>query len=323
MKTVLKSIACIVFSVTSVIAVAKDVYPSKPIKVIIPFPPGGAVDSFIRNIGPELGAELGQPIVVDNRPGGGGQIGAAAISGAAADGYTIFAAEMGTYIFNTMIYKNISYQPLRDFENVAMLARAPMVMYTSTSGSIKTYAALKEALNAGKNLNYGSFGPGTGPHILGHMLSRLNPASKLMHVPYKGAPPAIQAIMANEIDILFDAVPGMLNMVRNNKGVPLAVAATQRNEFLPNVPTTTELGMPNLKMDMWIGVSVKKGTPPAIVNRLHDAFEKVLAQPAVWKRFSDFGFSRASMSSAQFNTFIESEMTRYRHIISETGVTVD
>ena len=323
MKSIFQSLACVALAAFSVGAAAKDSYPSKPIKVVIPFPPGGAVDSFIRNIGPELGAELGQPIVVDNRPGGGGQIGAAALLGAPADGYTVFAAEMGTYVFNPMIYKNISYLPLRDFDGVAMLARSPMVMFSSAGGQIKNFDALKSAMQSGKELSYGSFGPGTGPHILGHLLTRLIPDAKMMHVPYKGAPPATQAIMANEIDLLFDAVPGTLNIMRNRKGIPLAVAATQRSEFLPNVPTTAELGLPNMRMDMWIGVSVKKGTPAPIVTRLHDAFEKVLSHPAVWKRFADFGYSRASMTPAQFQSFIASETERSRPLVVDTGVKVD
>ncbi|MDD0839132.1 tripartite tricarboxylate transporter substrate binding protein [Curvibacter sp. HBC61] len=319
----LKSLACVALSAVSLAVLAKDPYPSKPIKVVIPFPPGGAVDTFVRTMAPELASELGQPIVVDNRPGGGGQIGAAAVLGAPSDGYTLFVAEIGAYVINPMIYKSISYLPMRDFDNITMLARAPMVMYSSSSGHLKSFAVLKDTIKLGKELNYGSFGPGTAPHILGHAMGKSMAGSKLVHVPYKGAPPAFQAIMSNEIDLLFDAVPGTLNMVRNSKGIPLAVAAAQRTEFLPNVPTFAELGFANLKMDLWIGASVKKGTPPAIVNTLNTAIEKVLGQPAVWKRYADFGYSRSPMSPAQFQAYIEAETLRYRPLVVDTGVTVD
>lgn len=323
MKTAIKTLTCLLVAASSLGAAAQDHYPSKPIKVVIPFPPGGAVDTMIRTMGPQLSAELGQPVVVDNRPGGGAQIGAAAVTGAPADGYTVFLAEVGSYAINPSLYKKLSYQPTRDFDGVAMLAIAPMVMYSSSSGKLTNLQALKDAMTNGKDLNYGSFGPGTAPHILGHLLATSTPKAHLTHVPYKGAPPAIQAIMANEIDLLFDAMPGTLNMVRGGKGVPLAVASDKRSEFLPQVPTTAEIGYPAMKMDMWIGAAVKKGTPVAIVNRLHNAFDKVLAQPEVWKKFSEFGYSRTAMSPAQFQAFVDSEISRFRPTILATGVVVD
>lgn len=323
MKKFIKTLTCLIVAASSLGAVAQDNYPSKPIKIVIPFPPGGAVDTMIRTMGPQLSAELGQPIVVDNRPGGGAQIGAAAVTGAPADGYTVFVAEVGSYAINPSLYKKLSYQPTRDFDGVAMLANAPMVMYSSSSGKLPNLQALKDAMADGKDLNYGSFGPGTAPHILGHLLASNTPKAHLTHVPYKGAPPAIQAIMANEIDLLFDGMPGMLNMVRSGKGVPLAVGSDKRSEFLPQVPTTAEIGYPAMKMDLWIGASVRKGTPPAIVNRLNAAFEKAMTQPEVWKKFSDFGYSRTPMSPAQFQTFVESEINRYRPTILATGAVVD
>lgn len=307
----------------AVLGHAQDIYPSRPIKVVIPFPPGGAVDTLMRTIGPELGIQLGQPIVIENKPGGGAQIGASMITGAPADGYSVFVAEVGAFGINPTLYKKIQYQPVRDFDGVALLVRTPMVMYGSPTGKISSFKALKEAMAAGTNVSYGSFGPGTVPHILGHLLATAEPKANFTHVPYKGAPPAFQAIMSNEIDLLFDGVPGTLNMVRGGKAAPFAVAASQRSEFLPSVPTTTELGYPAMQMDLWIGAAVKKGTPAAIIGRLNAAFEKVMSQPEMWKRFSDFGYSRTSMSPAQFNSFIKSEVDRYRPIIVETGAVVD
>lgn len=323
MKNFLKALVGIATVVVCAASMAQDAYPTKPIKIVIPFPPGGAVDTMMRTIGPDLSAQLGQPIVVDNKPGGGAQIAAAAVTNAPADGYTIFLAEVGAFGVNPTLYKNIQYQPVRDFEGVAMLARTPMVLYGSTTGKINSLKAFKDAVAAGVDINYGSFGPGTAPHILGHLLARANPKGKFTHVPYKGAPPAFQAIMANEIDLLFDGVPGTLNMVRNNKAVPLAVASAQRSEFLPNVPTAAEFGVPAMQMDLWIGAAVKKGTPPAIINRLNAAIEKAMSQPETWKRFADLGWSRNPMTPVQFNGFIKSEIEKYRPTILETGVLVD
>ena len=302
---------------------AADAYPSQPIKIIIPFPAGGAVDTLIRTIGPELSADLGQPIVVDNRPGGGAQIAAAALMGAPADGYTVFAGEVGAFAINPSLYKNIRYQPVRDFDGISMLVRTPMVMYGSPSGKLNSLTALKAVLANGQPINYGSFGAGTAPHILGHLLSRAAPAANFTHIPYKGAPSAILAMMANEIDMLFDGVPGTLNMMRDNKAVPLAVAAVQRSEHLPQVPTTAEIGYPAMAMDLWIGVAAKKGTPAPVIARLHAAFEKAMSKPELWKKFAEFGYSRKSMTSAQFNAFIQSEIDRYRPVILDTGVTLD
>lgn len=323
MKKFLQLLAGACMAAVCLASAAQDAYPSKPIKFVIPFPPGGAVDTLMRAIGPELGAQLGQPIVIDNKPGGGAQIAAAVVTSAPADGYNVFVGEIGALGINPTLYKNIQYQPVRDFDGVAMLVRTPMVMYGSPTGKINSLKALKDVMASGENINYGSFGPGTAPHILGHLLARGTPKAKFTHVPYKGAPPAFQAIMANEIELLFDGVPGVLNMVRGNKGVPLAVAAAQRSEFLPNVPTTTELGYPAMQMDLWIAAVAKKGTPPAIINRLHAAFEKAMTNPETWKRFADQGFSRTAMTPAQVNAFIKSEVERYRPTIIETGVVVD
>lgn len=323
MKKFIKALVGVITATLCLAIAAQDSYPSRPIKVVIPFPPGGAVDTMMRAIGPDLSAQLGQPIVVDNKPGGGAQIAAAAMTNAPADGYTIFLGEVGAFGVNPTLYKNILYQPVRDFEGVAMLARTPMVLYGSTTGKITSLKALKDLIAAGDNINYGSFGPGTAPHILGHLLARANPKGKFTHVPYKGAPPAFQAIMSNEIDLLYDGVPGTLNMVRSNKAVPLVVSAAQRSEFLPNVPTAVEVGYPAMQMDLWIGAAVKKGTAPAIINRLNAAFEKAMSQPETWKRFSDLGWSRTPMSPAQFNAFIKSEIERYRPTILETGVIAD
>lgn len=305
------------------VATAQVPFPTKPIKVLIPFAAGGAVDTMIRAMGPELQAQLGQPIVVENKPGGGAQIAAASLMQSPADGYTVLAAEVGTFGVNPTLYPKLSYQPVRDFEGLAMLARAPMVMYGNPKGKVTSLQVLKDALAKGTPLTYGSFGPGTAPHLLGNQLAKGSTKPDLTHVPYKGAPPAFQAMMANEIDLLFDGVPGTLNMMRNGYAVPLAIAASKRSEFLPQVPTTAEIGYPAMSMDLWIGVVARKGTPPAIANALSAAFEKAITAPTVWKRFAELGFSRDAMTPAQFNAYIKAEIDRFRPIVQDSGASVD
>jgi tripartite-type tricarboxylate transporter receptor subunit TctC len=307
-----------------VTAQAQGGYPNKPINVVIPFPAGGAIDTFMRIIAPDLGTQLGQPIVIFNKPGGGSQIAAAALLTAPADGYTVFVAQTGDFSVNPTLYKNINYHPAHDFEGVAMLVRAPQVMLANTAGKVNSVKSLKDAMAArGTDVLYGSFGPGTAPHLLGHMLSKDATGAKFTHVPYKGFPPAMQAIMTKEVDLLFDAIPGALNMMKTGKVVPLAVADTHRNSYLPNVPTTAEIGLPNLVMDFWIGAAVKKGTPRPIVNRLHDALEQAVANPENWKKFSDLGYTRVTMSPEQFDTFVRAETEKMKPVIVDTGVVVD
>jgi tripartite-type tricarboxylate transporter receptor subunit TctC len=305
-------------------AAAEEPYPNKPIRIFIPFAAGGAVDTMIRLVGPDITAQLGQPVVVENKPGGGAQIAASAMTSLPTDGYSLMAAEIGALAINPTLYKKITYQPVRDFDGVAYLARTPMVMFGSPTGPISGMPAFKAKLaTPHANISYGSPGPGTAPHVLGHLLARANPKVAFMHVPYKGMPPAQQAIMSGEIDMLFDGVPGTLNLVKAKKAVPLAVAADKRSEYLPDVPTTAEIGYPNMVMDLWIGVVAKKGTPPAIVQRLHDAFEKAIAKPEVWNKLAELGYSRRTMSAAQFDQFIKAEIEHYRPLVIETGVTVD
>jgi tripartite-type tricarboxylate transporter receptor subunit TctC len=305
-------------------AQAQGPYPSKPIRLVVPFPAGGAVDTFARTIQPELSVQLGQPVIIINKPGGGSQIAAADILSSPADGYTVFVAQIGDYTVNPVLYKSSNYLPPRDFDGVTMAVRAPQVMLANaTNTKVNSLKTLKDTIaQRGANLLYSSFGAGTAPHLLGHLLAR-NAAAQLTHVPYKGFPPAMQALLTNEVDLLFDAVPGAVNMMRGGKVVPLAVADTQRNSHLPNVPTTAEIGFPALVMDFWIGMAVKKGTPRTIVTRLNEAFDKAVGHPDNLKRFTDLGYTRVSMTPEQFDTVVRTELEKMKPLIAETGVVVD
>lgn len=304
-------------------AFADSAYPSKPVRIVIPFPAGGAIDTFMRTIGPEVSAQLGQQIVILNKPGGGSQIAAADILGSPADGYTVFLGQTGDFSVNPTLYKTSNYNTARDFDLVAMLVRAPQVMLVNPAGKVNSVKTLKETMAQGGSVLYGSFGPGTAPHLLGHLLSKGAPNAKFTHVPYKGFPPAMQAILTKEVDLLFDAVPGTLNMMRTGKVIPLAVADTQRNPHLPNIPTTAEIGLPNLLMEFWIGAAVKKGTPRPIINRLNEALDKAVSNPDNWKKFADLGYSRVSMSPEQFDGFVRAEVDKMKPVIADSGVVVD
>ena len=321
---VLFSGVAVLVASSAVTVQAQPAWPNKPIRVVIPFPAGGAIDTFMRTIGPDLSAQLGQPILIFNKPGGGSQIAAADILSSPADGYTVFVAQTGDFSVNPILYKHSNYISTRDFDGVAMLVRAPQVMLANAGGKVNSVKSLKETMaTQGGSVLYGSFGPGTAPHLLGHILSKDAPAAKFTHVPYKGFPPAMQAIMTKEVDLLFDAVPGTLNMMRTGKVTPLAVADAHRNSHLPDVPTTAEIGLPNLVMDFWIGAAVKKGTPRPIVNRLNEALDKAVANPENWKKFSELGYTRVTMSPEQFDGFVRAETEKMKPVIVDTGVVVD
>ncbi|KIQ35418.1 hypothetical protein RT97_06130 [Variovorax paradoxus] len=282
------------------------------------------MDAFVRIIGPELTTRMGQPVIIFNKPGGGSQIAVADMMSAPADGYSVFVGQTGDFSVNPFLYKNSTYLPTRDFDGVAMLARAPQVMLTNVSGKINSVQSLKQTMSsADGSVLYGSFGSGTAPHLLGHMLSRGGSRAKFTHVPYKGFPPVMQAIMTQEIDLLFDAVPGTLNLMKTGKVIPLAVADSSRNSHLPNVPTTAEIGFPSLVMDFWLGVAVKKGTPRPIINKIHEAFEYALSNPENWKKLSDQGYSRVSMSPEKFDAFVRDEGSKMKPLIVETGVSIE
>ena len=302
---------------------AQSGFPNKPVRVVIPFPPGGALDTLMRTIAPEVSNQLGQQVVILNKPGGGSQLAAVEITSTPADGYTIFMGQVGDFAVNPLIYKKINYIPSRDFTGVSLLVRSPQVMLGNGGGKINSVKALKDALAGNGDINYGSFGPGTAPHLLGHLLSKTHPSAKFTHIPYKGFPPAMQGFLGGEVDLLFDAIPGAMNMMKAGKIVPLAVAAPQRSPHLPNVPTTAEIGFPSMQMEFWIAIAVKKGTPDAIVSRLHDAFEKAMTNADNWKRFSDLGYTRTPMTPDQVNALIQAETDKHRPLIAETGVSVD
>ncbi len=315
-------VASICVGLSPLIAAHAQGYPDKPIRIVLPYPPGGAVDNTVRNLLPGLQKELGQPLVVDNKPGGGAQIAAAAVLSAPADGYTIFALEIGVLTINPTLYKDIRYG-LKDFEPVTPLIRAPMVMFASSTDKVSSVDALNKLMASGDQISYGSMGAGSGSHILGHLLKKSQASSNLIHVPYKGAAPAIQAVMANEVDIMFDGVPNVLTLARSGRVKPIALAASQRSPYFPDTPTMAELGKPNIAMDLAVGVVVKKGTPDAIVKKVHDAFVAAIDDPATLKKFTDLGYSRSAMTPTEYGRYISSEMERLRPVVIDSGATVE
>jgi tripartite-type tricarboxylate transporter receptor subunit TctC len=286
-----------------------------------PFPAGGLADVLARAVGDELSRSLGQPVIVENRAGAGGNIGADAVAKSAPDGYTLLMTSAGILTANQFLYASMPFDPEKDFVTVSNVADMPMMVVVGPKVEAKTLAdfvALARA-NPGK-LNFGSPGIGTTGHLgLAMFMHAAN--IKLTHVPYRGAAPAITDLIAGQIDGVVDNPPTVLPHIESGKLRALAVAAKQRMTLLPDLPTAAEAGVPNYEASSWFGVVAPAGTPPAIVDRLHKAIAEALAKPAVRERFAKTGARLLGNSPDEFAQQIKADRKMWGEIIKSAGIT--
>ena len=298
-------------------------FPARPITWVVAYPAGGFGDALSRMLAQKLSASLKQPVVVDNRPGAGGQIGANHVKQQPADGYTLFYGDLGPFSMNAGLYPKLSYDTLKDFMPLTRLLVSPTLVIVPASSRLKTWQDFLEAARTGNGLNYGSYGMGSQPHIWMEMLRR-EIKGKLTHVAYKGGAPAIQDLMAGHIDLMLDVTPSSIPLVRENKARALAVVGSERRlPQLPQVPTIGELGLPSLNVPGWTGVVVKAGTPEPIANLLHDEVVKAVQSPDVVQRYTELGLQVAPSSRAEFAELIRTETVRWGQVIREVGVQLD
>ena len=304
-------------------AVAQDAYPTQPIRLIVPFPAGGAIDIISRNVSAAMGKELGQPVVVDNRAGAGGNIGTDAVAKAKPDGYTVLAGTSATHGVNPALYPKIPYSAQKDFIPVSYWGGVPNVLVVSKASGITSLEQLiAMAKREPDKLTYGSAGNGTSLHLAGEMFQRAA-GVKLVHVPYKGGAPATTDLLGGSITMMFDTVAVSLPNLRAGKLVALAVAAPQRHFALPDVPTFAEKGFPSVDSSTWTGLFVPKQTPAPIVRKLEAASTAALKQPEVEKALKASGVQEQMMTSEQFARFVDGEMAKWGKLVKETGVTVE
>jgi tripartite-type tricarboxylate transporter receptor subunit TctC len=276
-----------------------------------------------RMITQKMSESMKQTIVVDNRPGAGGQIGASWVRQQPADGYTLLYGDIGPFAMNGALYKNLSYDMARDFTPVARLFESPVVVIVPPNSEYKTFADLIAASKSGKTLNYGSFGVGSHPHVWSEMLRR-QVGGSMTHIPYKGAAPALQDVMGGRIDFMVDVTASSIPLVKDGKVRALAVVGSKtRLVQLPDVPTLAELGYGAIDVAGWNGVAVRSGTPQPVVDRLYQEIAAAIAQPDVTKRYTDFGLVPAPMPPVQFADFLKSESERWGGIIKAAGITVE
>jgi tripartite-type tricarboxylate transporter receptor subunit TctC len=291
-------------------------YPSKPLRMIVPFTPG-TTDTLARSYA--LRAQLGQPVVVDNLPGASGAIGYSRVAKSAPDGYTITIASTGTFAVSPSFNPKIGYDPLKDFEAVAMFARLPIVLVAKPAAPFKDINDLiaYARANPGK-LNYASVSPGTTSHILGEML-KLQTKTQIVHVPYKGGSPAIAAILGGEVDLLFSSLIEAIQFINTGKMRALGMADAKRASALPNVPTLTELGLP-LDTPIWYGIFTPAGTPPAVVQRLAADVLRMAASDEMKQFLAGQGAEPASLGPDAFRALVTSELAKYQRVVNEAGI---
>lgn len=298
-------------------------WPTRPVTLIVPFPPGGAADSSARIVAQALGDELKQPVVIDNRAGASGQIGATAARSATPDGHTLLLAEIGNFATNPALYRKLSYDPTRDFQPVIGLVRIPQLLVVPVKSPIQTPADLIAAARQRPGeISFGSQSVGAGGHIAAEILRAKNDL-KLNHVPYKGSAPALQDLVAGRIDFMFDAMPSSLPYVRDARLRAIAIDAPQRSALLPDVPTLVERDLVGYQASPWFGLAAPAGTPAAVVERIQQASVAALARPEVLDRLNALGAVVIGGSSKAFAELIDSDRQRLGRVIAESGIQLD
>jgi len=298
-------------------------YPSKPIRLVCPFPPGGAVDIASRAVAHELQQVLGQPVTVDNRPGAGGNIGADAAAKSAPDGYTLLMTTSGIMAINPALYSKLPFDTVKDFAPVSVLVSLNNVLVVNPSvpaKSVKELIALAKA-QPGK-LTYASSGNGTSIHLSGELFKSMTGVD-LLHIPYKGSSPAVTDLLGGQVNMMFDNIPSSLPHIRAGKLRALAVTGSKRSQLLPDLPTIAEAGVPGYDSYVWFGIVAPAGTPPDIIAKLNATLVKIAATPAFRDRLSAQGYDVLSTTPEQMAASIRGEIAKWGKIVKASGAHVD
>jgi len=314
MKFLFLMMACVL----STLARAQDVYPAKPVRFILPFPPGGPTDILGRVITEKLTANMGQPVVVEYRGGAGGNVGAEAAAHSAPDGYTVVLVAPSLAI-SPSLYAKLAYDPMKDFAPVSLVATIPNVIVTHSgfASNLQDFIAkVKEKPGA---YNFGSGGNGTSNHLAGELFN-IVAGTKLVHVPYKGVNLAMQDVLAGSIHMVVIGLPAAGPHIKSGRLRALAVVAPRRLAALPDVPTATEAGLANYDVTTWYGILAPAGTPHPIVARLNSEIVKAMQSPDVKERLANIGIEPRTSTPEEFSAFIREEMTKWADVIRKAGL---
>lgn len=319
-----RTISVLLLLIAATVATAAEpTYPGKPIRIVAPAPPGGGTDFLARFIGQQLSERLGQPAIVDNRPGANGNIGSDVVAKAAPDGYTLLMTYAGTHTINPSLYRTMTWDPIKDFSPISRLVSYTYIVVVNSTvpaKSLQEFVALAKAKP--NTLSYGSAGPGSGGHLVGALFMMAS-GTHIVHIPYKGSGPAIIDLLAGRLDVMFDTVNNVRTQIESGKLRPLAVAGDQRLSAFPSLPTTSEAGFPEVRAVGWYGLLTTGGTPKEIVAKLNAEVVKIMAEPAVAERMRKSGYEPATNTPEQFAAFIETEISKWGRVVKASGAQLD
>jgi len=317
-------VACSAFALLGApSALAQAPFPTKPVRLVVPFPAGGTTDILARAAAQKLSETLGQQVIVDNRPGAGGNIGAELVAKAPADGYTLLMGTVGTHAINPSLYAKMPYDHVKDFAPVILVAGVPNVLVVNPDLPFKTVAdvvAYAKA-NPGK-LNFASSGSGTSIHLSGELF-KVMAGVQMTHVPYKGSAPALTDLIGGQVQLMFDNLPSALPQIKGGKLRAVAVTSTTRAAALPDVPTVAESGLPGFESSSWFGILAPAGTPKDIIAKINTDVQKWLSTPEAKEKLLGQGAIAAGGSPDDFAKHIQAETAKWAKVVKESGAKVD
>jgi tripartite-type tricarboxylate transporter receptor subunit TctC len=305
------------------VAPAQDTYPTKPITLVVPVPPGGAADFIARLIGRKLADALGQPVVISNRGGASGTIASDNVAKAAPDGTTLLLNSITTHGIGPHLYTSLPYDSVKDFTPIILAAKLPLIMTINAEHSMKS---VKEVIDFAKanpgKLSFASSGNGGAPHMSGELFQNVA-GIKMLHVPYRGSGPAVIDVGAGRVDIMFDAVPSLLALIQAGKLRPLAAASAERNPIVPDAPTFAELGIKGMEISLWYGLMGPAGLPQPIVQRLNAELAKILKTDEVRQNFASQGAFAEPGTPADYAAFMRDESARWGEVVRTNNIKME
>lgn len=298
-------------------------YPEKPIRLVVPFPAGGAADIMARGLAAKLSIELGQAIVIDNKGGAGGTTASEIVAKAPSDGYTLMFGTMGTHAINATLYPKLRYDPIKDFKPISLTHITPRVLVTSPSLQFNTISELiAYAKNKPGALSYGSAGSGSSSHLSGALFSSLS-GIEMLHIPYKGSAPLVTDVLTGRVDITFDSYSVYEDHIRTGKVKVLGVTSRERMTVLPKVPSISEAGLKGYEVLNWLGLMAPAGTPDSIIKRLNEATVQAMKSQDLRQQLFNLGIEPTSSSPQDFSALIRTEILKWSDIIKRAGATAD
>lgn len=320
-RTLLCGAAALLFLAAGPLA-AQETFPAKPIRFIVPYAPGGTTDLVARTVGARMSQTLGQPVIIDNRAGAGGNIGMDAVAKSAPDGYTVGMGAISTNALNAHIYKKMPFDPRKDFTAIGQLGNSTIVLEVGAGLLVKNVAELLEHVRKNPGLPYATAGAGTSMNLAGVLFAQMS-KTDWVHVPYKGSAPLITDLIGGQVPVAFDNLPASLPHIQSGKLRALAVAGAQRSPALPDVPTLAEAGLPGYAVEPWFGVYGPAGLSDGVTQRLSKALEEALADPAVKDKLLAAGFTPRSSTAAEFDALTKREYERLGQVARSAKMSND